>query len=206
MTAARGIRNNNPGNIRRSRDRWQGLADDQPDKDFWVFKSPKWGVRALARLLITYQEKYNLHTIEGIVTRWAPPVENNTSAYVNAVVHLTGRRAGDRLDMQKYEDIEPLVKAIIRHENGKQPYGQEIIDEGLKLAGVLPNKVSGEAKGAAIATTGLGFTASAEALQEVQGQLEPLVGYAETLKWVFLGVALLGVALTAYARFRKARA
>lgn len=47
----RGIRNNNPGNIRRSSDPWQGLAKEQIDREFFKFKSSVYGIRALARLL-----------------------------------------------------------------------------------------------------------------------------------------------------------
>ena len=32
--ATRGIRNHNPGNLRRSADPWQGLAPEQTDKEF----------------------------------------------------------------------------------------------------------------------------------------------------------------------------
>ena len=53
----RGIRNNNPGNIRRNGDPWQGLAKEQNDREFFTFKSAVYGIRALARLLITYQDK-----------------------------------------------------------------------------------------------------------------------------------------------------
>jgi hypothetical protein len=76
----RGIRNHNPGNIRRNGDPWQGLAKDQTDREFFTFQSAVYGIRALARLLITYQDKYGLCTIETIIGRWAPAVENNTKA------------------------------------------------------------------------------------------------------------------------------
>ena len=49
----RGIRNHNPGNLRKSNDPWQGLAPDQTDPDFLQFESSKWGIRALARTLIS---------------------------------------------------------------------------------------------------------------------------------------------------------
>src|SRR3546814_2962731 len=45
---------------------------------FCVFKTPEHGFRALVRVLLTYQRKYRLRTVAGMIDRWAPPVENNT--------------------------------------------------------------------------------------------------------------------------------
>ena len=79
----RGIRNNNPGNIEKSKNnKWQGMAESQPDKRFITFTSPEWGIRAIARILINYKDKYDLDTVKKIISRWAPPSENNTGAYV----------------------------------------------------------------------------------------------------------------------------
>lgn len=142
----RGIRNHNPGNIRHSNDKWQGLApaDEQTDKDFVKFIDPTWGIRALAVLLITYQDKHKLRTVRGIINRWAPPVENDTSAYVDAVAEAANVLPNDKLDMHKYEHIRPILEAIIRHENGKGPkatentwYDDATIKTGLQRAGVV---------------------------------------------------------------------
>ena len=73
---SRGIRNNNPGNIRRSKDKWQGAAKEQPDKNFVTFTSPVWGIRAIARILIRYQDNYGCDTVAKHIARWAPPSEN----------------------------------------------------------------------------------------------------------------------------------
>ena len=70
QTKPRGIRNNNPGNIRKSKDPWQGLAERQTDAAFFTFKSGPYGIRALARILIAYQDKQKLRTIDGILHRW----------------------------------------------------------------------------------------------------------------------------------------
>lgn len=107
----RGIRNNNPGNIRRNGDPWQGLAKDQADREFFTFQSAVYGIRALARLLITYQDKYGLCTIEGIITRWAPAIENNTASYIQAVARNTGFSALQTLDMHRFEHLKPVVEA-----------------------------------------------------------------------------------------------
>jgi len=126
----RGIRNNNPGNIRKSGNNWQGLALIQSDPAFFVFKAPHWGIRALARTLKNYQKLYGISTIEGIINRWAPPVENNTGAYVNSVAKQCGVAKNTKIDLAKDQTLlRALVKAIITHENGQCPYtDKEIAD------------------------------------------------------------------------------
>lgn len=91
MTQPRGIRNNNPGNIRWGAD-WQGLKKDGKlqDPSFCVFKSPVWGIRALAKLLKNYQRLYGLNTPRKIINRYAPPNENQTQAYIQSVAHQLG--------------------------------------------------------------------------------------------------------------------
>ena len=87
----RGLRNNNPLNIRRSKDQWKGMAEVQSDRAFVQFKSMEYGWRAAFYLLTrTYYHKYRLYTIRGIVSRWAPANENNTAAYIANVARLTG--------------------------------------------------------------------------------------------------------------------
>lgn len=69
MGARRGIRNNNPGNIDRNpANKWQGrMARDRmtvaqrAEKRFEVFASPAWGIRAICVLLISYQDKHDIH-------------------------------------------------------------------------------------------------------------------------------------------------
>ena len=87
----RGIRNNNPLNIRRSKDKWKGMAAQQNDAAFCQFESMEWGWRAAYYLLTrTYYHKHRLYTIRAIVSKWAPPHENKTEAYIAAVSKLTG--------------------------------------------------------------------------------------------------------------------
>lgn len=119
---ARGIRNNNPGNIRHGDD-WFGLSDEQTDPSFCQFKEARWGVRALARILKTYYGKHNLRTIEQVIQRWAPPVENDTGAYVRAVANSMAISPTAQLTFPA--QLAPLAAAIIKHENGEQPYAME---------------------------------------------------------------------------------
>ena len=87
----RGIRNNNPLNIRRSRDKWKGLKAEQTDAAFCQFETMEYGWRAAFWLLTrTYYHKYRLFTIRSIIQKWAPPHENNTQAYIDNVSRLTG--------------------------------------------------------------------------------------------------------------------
>lgn len=83
--STRGIRNNNPANIRRGCN-WKGLTETQTDKEFCQFVTMTWGVRALLVTLRTYVVKHHLHTVREIITRWAPPSDgNNTERYIEFV-------------------------------------------------------------------------------------------------------------------------
>ena len=87
----RGIRNNNPLNIRRSKDQWQGMRREQTDPSFCQFENLAYGWRAAFKLLTrTYYHTYRLFTIRAIVTKWAPHCENDTKKYVENVSRLTG--------------------------------------------------------------------------------------------------------------------
>ena len=88
----RGIRNNNPLNIRRTaKDQWKGLRAQQTDASFCQFERLEFGWRAAFYLLTrTYYHKYRLFTIRAIINKWAPPRENLTETYIQNVSRLTG--------------------------------------------------------------------------------------------------------------------
>lgn len=143
--APRGIRNNNPGNIEAGQP-WQGLAnasdylpDQQNEARFAVFVHPKYGIRALVKLLRTYQSKYNLGSIYQMISRYAPSSENNTMAYAVAVANHVDVGVNDRVDMGNDVVARRVVEAIIQHENGMQPYPEQVITDGLMLAGMMVN-------------------------------------------------------------------
>lgn len=130
--STRGLRNHNPGNIRRSSDRWLGLAPVQTDPDYFQFDTPLYGLRAMARVLDNYARRHGLRTVRELIARWAPAGENPTAAYVDFVagelgvspdapIDVTGRRA-------------ELIAAIVRFENGRQPYSPALIAEAVRLA------------------------------------------------------------------------
>ena len=86
--APRGIRNNNPGNIRNSdATDWKGeiAAGAKKDDAFEEFKDMAHGYRALIRLLQNYRRKHGLQTVADFINRWAPRTENNTSGYITRV-------------------------------------------------------------------------------------------------------------------------
>ncbi|MBF4328050.1 structural protein P5, partial [Vibrio anguillarum] len=84
----RGIRNNNPANIEDNGTPWRGRMGN--DGRFIIFDSPVNGIRALARILNTYKVKHGLNTIEGIINRFAPPVENDTNSYIAHAEKVVG--------------------------------------------------------------------------------------------------------------------
>lgn len=86
----RGLRNNNPGNIRITKDNWKGLKKVQTDKEFFQFEEIKWGYRALIRTLQNYRKRRGCETIADFIRRWAPENENDTSAYIRTVCMKMG--------------------------------------------------------------------------------------------------------------------
>jgi hypothetical protein len=189
-----GIRNNNPGNIRRSDDKWQGLAQVQPDSQFFTFQSPVYGIRAIARLLINYQDKYSLNTIREIISRWAPPAENPTAAYIEAVTQRTGFDADEQLDMHAYENLRALVTAIIWQENGQQPYSDQQIDKALVLAGVEPAgkplAQTNTMRGAQVTATAGAVAAASGVIAQAAPAMPVLSALAETVQQNALGMLI----------------
>ena len=92
---SRGIANRNPGNIRRSRVRYRGEVRPSRDPDFKQFESMEWGYRAMFVLLDTYRLRYGLDTLRRMISRYAPPEENHTALYIDAVCDMTGVGADD---------------------------------------------------------------------------------------------------------------
>lgn len=119
--STRGIRNNNPANIRRGCN-WKGLAKVQTDREFCQFDTMTWGVRALLVTLRTYVVKHHLHTVREIITRWAPPSDgNNTEKYIKFVedeikqdyIPITLSLAAIDFDV-RYQHSECLLYLITR--------------------------------------------------------------------------------------------
>ena len=116
----RGVRNHNPGNLRHG-DQWVGLAPEQRDPAFCTFTGDVFGLRALMLVLLAYYRRHKLDTVREIIGRWAPPVENDTVAYVDQVAKRLGIGPDDVLNPERRETLINLARAIVRHENGKPP-------------------------------------------------------------------------------------
>ena len=145
MTIARGLRNNNPGNIDYNpRNDWQGQLPPDPaiEKRFARFDLPENGIRALAKLLINYRGKdgmpgvglQGIDTVRETINRWAPSVENNTEAYIKAVSVEAGVLPNESIDIRDRRILLGVVTAIIKHENGGNPYSPGVIAVGVRRA------------------------------------------------------------------------
>ena len=90
----RGIRNNNPLNLRRTKTYWAGLSQEQTDPAFFQFSSMTFGWRAAWMTLRSYYNKHGLRTVRDILNRWAPPSDsNNTDRYIGIVSEKSGWKA-----------------------------------------------------------------------------------------------------------------
>lgn len=118
----RGLRNNNPGNLN-----YVGQAgahkEPGPHGRFVVFATPEAGLIALRDQLLRYHQRDGLNTVAAIIVKWAPPTENNTSAYSEGVAHALGTSAITPIENFSPHLISGLMHAIIRFENGTDPYG-----------------------------------------------------------------------------------
>jgi hypothetical protein len=129
QSVSRGIRNNNPGNIRKSTIKWKGAIGD--DGSFIKFALPEDGIRAMARILKVYTSKYKINTVAGAITRWAPPKENRTDAYIAFVAKKMGKKSNEVIDFTDSKELAKMVSAIIEFENGTNPYDSETINRGI---------------------------------------------------------------------------
>lgn len=130
----RGIRNNNPGNIRRTADQWEGMTEAQTDPEFVQFVAPEYGFRAMLRILRSY-ERRGVVTTQDIITTYSPPSENNTTNYIRFVVNELGMSPDTAIDLDR--DALPLIRAMATFENGSRFanfYNDQIIQQGIALA------------------------------------------------------------------------
>lgn len=114
----RGIRNNNPLNIRVG-NKWLGEVEYPTDNEFEQFVNIEYGLRAGFVLLKRYIERYKLNTIEKIISRWAPASENNTKKYIN---HICKALLVDEDVVLNFKDIylmTHLVYEMCIVENGE---------------------------------------------------------------------------------------
>ena len=141
----RGLRNNNPLNIRHGHSQWQGTTEAQTDWEFVCFMTMGMGYRAAWKILQTYYETFTkagkTFCLYQIIHRWAPPEDNNdTSAYLHQVIKLTGRAGMQPLPEPRtaegYRVLQPILIAMTCVENGIKPAEVPTlhIEEGWELA------------------------------------------------------------------------
>lgn len=118
IKSPRGIINSNPGNIRKSNDKWEGLRSEQTDPSFFQFISPAYGYRALLKVLINYNKLYGCKTIRDYISRWAPPSENDTESYIMSVCKDMGVGSDYELDVTNKSEMCRMAASISRVENG----------------------------------------------------------------------------------------
>ena len=149
---SRGWRNNNPLNIRRTGEQWQGLVAKPSDKEFCQFLNMTWGYRAAVKVLKSYArilaQQGRPWAIDNIIHRWAPANENDTEAYICRVLELMGRERTDvRLaplwTKPGVEQAARMLAAMTCIETGcppcKIPVGN--LNNGFVLAGLCDPKL-----------------------------------------------------------------
>lgn len=128
----RGLRNCNPGNIRKNSIVYAGEIVPSQDESFKQFTTMAYGYRAMFVTLYTYQHRYGIDTIEKMITRYAPANENHTEAYIEAVAERSGVSARGRITATNGDVMIPIVAAMARVEIGEEPKLHEV-EEGWKL-------------------------------------------------------------------------
>ena len=94
--ANRPQRNNNPGNLEYHSwmtERYGAVLETAEAPRFANFPNPDMGWMALTDLLDT--PSYRCLTVKQAVNRFAPPVENNDTMYVDSVCRFTGKQPDD---------------------------------------------------------------------------------------------------------------
>ncbi|MEL6277958.1 MAG: hypothetical protein AAFR28_03630 [Pseudomonadota bacterium] len=140
--APRGLRNNNPGNIEYG-DFAKSRGATGTDGRFAQFETSDDGIRAMADLLGIYQKRHGLNTVGGIIDRWAPPSENDSSSYAGTVAKRMGVAPDQQIDVTKPKTAASIIEQMIRVENGQQPFSQDQIMQALGGRQPLPAAATG---------------------------------------------------------------
>ena len=123
---SRGLENCNPGNIRRSRMRYLGEVRPSRVPEFRQFDSLAWRSRSRSLLPDSYSRSRACPPLRAALSRWAPPSENRTDAYIRAVVGDTGLDPDERLDTRDRRTMVPVAASISRVENGVKADREEV--------------------------------------------------------------------------------
>ena len=115
---SRGLRNNNPGNIRLGNFRYKGERAKSSDSAFRQFESVEWGYRAMFVLLHTYATKRGCCTLRAMINRYAPPTENFTEGYLRCVTNATHLSPDESISTTDGAVMTAIVAAMSAVENG----------------------------------------------------------------------------------------
>lgn len=223
-----GVRLNNPGNLEWGSP-WEGLVPREQSRyyksgtpqqqRFCEFADAASGIRAIARTLITYFDKRKaqdgspIDTVAEVVERWAPSFENNTSAYANHVAKLMSVDPDQILDIKSYDVMYGLVTGIIAHENAGYAYPAEVVEEGLRRAGVVKKitqknnvPLTKETVAAGVAGAGSAAGIIAPIIPDVAKAVTDHKADLASGDWKLLVIGLVGVGLAvwvAYAQYKR---
>lgn len=128
----RGIRNNNPLNIRIG-NTWLGEVPNPSDSDFEQFVSVVYGLRAAFCILRRYIRRYHRDTIAKIISAWAPSNENNTALYISQVAKRVGIDPDTVIHYEDAETMFSLVQAMAVQECG-QRVSVDDLEKAYKIA------------------------------------------------------------------------
>lgn len=112
----RAWRNMNPGNIRYSDFARRAGAIGEAG-GFAVFPDEETGMQAIGLLLRS--DSYNQLTVAGAISRYAPPIENDTSAYHRRLQELTGLSINRRMSSLSDAELSRVANAIRQIEGWK---------------------------------------------------------------------------------------
>ena len=115
---SRGLRNNNPGNIRRSKVHYRGEIRPSSDAEFKQFETAAYGYRAMFVLLHTYAQKHGCCTLRQMINRYAPPTENFTEGYIRCVANATHLSPDEAISTTDAGVMTAVVAAMSEVENG----------------------------------------------------------------------------------------
>lgn len=126
----RGVRNNNPGNIRHEEGVvWVGQAEEQTDPDFVQFTQPEYGLRAMAVILRNYKVRDGVDTIAGAIRRWSA---TDQDAYVANVARACAVPPDETVDLEQY--LPYMLPAMVAQECADYAYPEQTILNGISLA------------------------------------------------------------------------
>lgn len=128
----RGIRNNNPLNIRIG-NTWLGERMNPTDQAFEEFVSIEYGYRAAFCILRRYIRRYRKNTITAVISTWAPASENNTQRYIDFVAEKMKISSMDVIDYGNKDQMTQLVAAMQLMECGI-PADMTKVEKGYDMA------------------------------------------------------------------------